>query len=220
MEYRLIRSKRRTLAICIERDGGITVRAPLHMAKSTVEGFVTEKADWIKEKSTLMAAREAQRKDFRIGEGSTLPLLGREYPVLSGKSFAFDGSRFSVCEGDFDTLKPQLVGLYRSLAGNYIPQRVTHISGLTGWTPSGVRIGAANTSWGSCSGKNSLNFTWKLVLAPPELVDYVVVHELAHTVEHNHSARFWKLVERVLPDYKQRRAQLRTLAKALQSRGL
>ncbi len=220
MEYRLIRSKRRTLAICIEKDGGVTVRAPFHMAKSIVEGFVTEKADWINEKSSLMAAREAQRKDFRVGEGSTLPLLGREYSVMTGNSVTFDGSRFTVCEEDFETVKPQLIVLYRSLAGNFIPERVSHFSELTGWIPSGVRIGAANTSWGSCSGKNSLNFTWKLILAPPELVDYVVVHELAHTVEHNHSARFWKLVERVLPDYKQRRARLRTLAKALQSRGL
>jgi predicted metal-dependent hydrolase len=219
MEYRLIRSRRRTLAICIEKDGSVTVRAPLHMAKSTVEGFVAEKADWIKEKSALMSAREAQRKDFRIGEGTTLPLLGREYPVMLGNSVAFGGSCFTVCEGNFDTLRPQLIALYRSLAGEFIPERVSHFSELTGWTPSGVRIGAANTSWGSCSGKNSLNFTWKLIMAPPELVDYVVVHELAHTVEHNHSARFWKLVESVLPDYKQRRAQLRTLAKTLQNKG-
>lgn len=219
MEYKLIRSRRRTLAICIEKDGSVTVRAPLHMAKSTVEGFVAEKTDWIEEKSALMAAREAQRKDFRFEEGSTLPLLGREYPVMLSKSVAFDGSRFTVCEGDFNLLKPQLIELYRSFAGKFIPERVSHFSELTGWTPTGVRIGAANTSWGSCSGKNSLNFTWKLMTAPPELVDYVVVHELAHTVEHNHSQRFWKLVERVLPDYKQRRAQLRNLAKVLQNKG-
>lgn len=219
MEYKLIRSRRRTLAICIEKDGSVTVRAPLHMAKSIVESFVAEKADWIQEKSALMAAREAQRKNFCIKEGDTLPLLGREYPVMFGKSVAFDGSHFAVCEGDFETLKPQLIGFYHSIAESYISERVSYFSRLTGLVPSGVRIGAANTSWGSCSGKNSLNFTWKLVTAPPELVDYVVVHELAHTVEHNHSARFWKLVERVLPDYKQRRVQLRDFAKALQNRG-
>lgn len=219
MEYKLIRSRRRTLAICIERDGGVTVRAPLHMAKSIVEGFVAEKADWIKEKSSLMAEREARRKNFCVQEGDTLPLLGREYPVMFGESVAFDGSCFTVCSGNYETMKPQLVGLYHSLAEKFISERVSRFSRSTGWIPSGVRIGAANTSWGFCSGKNSLNFTWKLITAPPELVDYVVVHELAHTVEHNHSARFWKLVERVLPDYKQRRARLRDFAKVLQDRG-
>lgn len=82
-------------------------------------------------------------------------------------------------------------------------------------TPSAVKVGSANTRWGSCSGKNSLNFTWKLILASEAAVDYVVVHELCHILQHNHSARFWQEVGRVLPDYKEREKLLRQLQKRL-----
>jgi predicted metal-dependent hydrolase len=219
MEYQIIRSRRKTVAICIGRDGSVVVRAPLRTAKNFIDAFVFEKQRWIQEKSAFMAAHEEQRREFRITEGSALPLLGREYPVVYGDKVAFDGICFKIPNDHFETLKPQLIQIYQSLAKNFIPERVTCFSQRTGWIPAGVRIGAANTSWGSCSGKNKLNFTWKLIMAEPALVDYVVVHELAHLVEHNHSVRFWRLVESVLPDFQERRAKLRLLAQELQKQG-
>ena len=72
-----------------------------------------------------------------------------------------------------------------------------------------VRLSSARTRWGSCSARGNLNFHWKLILMPPEVLDYVVVHELAHRREMNHSPRFWAIVEKVLPDYKERRRWLK-----------
>jgi len=219
MEYQLIRSRRRTIAICISRDGSVVVRAPLRTAQNTIERFVFEKRDWIREKSELMKTNNAQRKDFSISQGSVLSLLGETYPVVLGNKVAFDGTRFLIQNEGMETLKPKLVQLYQSIARDCIPERVAYFSKSTGWVSAGVRIGSANTSWGSCSGKNKLNFTWKLIMAEPALIDYVVVHELAHTVEHNHSSRFWRLVENVLPDYRERREKLRKLEKNLQKDG-
>ena len=219
MEYQLIRSRRKTIAIYINRDGSVAVRAPLRTAKNTIDGFVLEKHNWITEKSAQMAAHDAQRKGFYLSEGSVLPLLGRAYPVVIGDKAAFDGAQFFITNEDFQTLKPKLIKIYQSIAEEHIPERISYFSKRTGWISTGIRIGTANTSWGSCSGKNKLNFTWKLMFAEPDLIDYVVVHELAHTVEHNHSTRFWRLVERVLPDYKVRRAKLRQLAQNLQKQG-
>ncbi len=90
-----------------------------------------------------------------------------------------------------------------------IPRRVEYFAPLVGVDYGRITIRAQHTRWGSCSSKGNLNFNFLLVLCPPEVLDYVVVHELCHRLEMNHSARFWKGVERVLPDYCSRRGWLR-----------
>ena len=97
---------------------------------------------------------------------------------------------------------------YRRRAAEILPQRVAHYAPQMGVTPAGVKITSARTRFGSCSGKNSLCFSWRLMLYPPDAVDYVVVHELAHIRHHNHSRDFWAFVESVMPDYRARQALL------------
>ena len=86
---------------------------------------------------------------------------------------------------------------------------------VMGVAPTGIKITGAKTRWGSCSSKNSINFSWRLVMADDEIIDYVIVHELAHIKELNHSPRFWAVVEGTLPDYKSRRSRLKLLQKKL-----
>ena len=97
----------------------------------------------------------------------------------------------------------------RRLAAEVIPQRVAVYSAVMGLTPAGVRITDAKKRFGSCSGQNRLCFSWRLMQYPPEAVDYVVVHELAHIRHHNHSPAFYALVARYMPDYRERQALLR-----------
>lgn len=92
-----------------------------------------------------------------------------------------------------------------------IPKRVEYFAGLMGVTYGRITIREQKTRWGSCSSKGNLNFNWKLVLMPEEILDYVVVHELAHRKEMNHSERFWRIVEEVLPDYRECRKRLRQM---------
>lgn len=101
-------------------------------------------------------------------------------------------------------LTEQRIAELRALAAAELPRRVAYFAEIMGVQPTGVKITSAKTRFGSCSGKNSLCFSWRLMLYPPEAVDYVVVHELAHIKEKNHSAAFYKVVESVLPDYKAR----------------
>ena len=107
-------------------------------------------------------------------------------------------------EGD-----PALERWYREQARKRIAWRTAYFARHMGVTYGRISIRAAKTRWGSCSAEGNLNFHWKLILMPPEILDYVVVHELAHRKEMNHSDRFWAEVERVLPDYRQRRAWLK-----------
>ncbi len=104
---------------------------------------------------------------------------------------------------------PEEEARLRSLAAEVIPARVAHYSAMMGLNPTGVRITGAQKRFGSCSSKNSLCFSWRLMQYPPEAIDYVVVHELAHIRHHNHSAAFHALVESYLPDHRERRALLR-----------
>lgn len=100
-------------------------------------------------------------------------------------------------------------------AKGVLPEKVSHFSRAMALFPTGMTITAAKTRWGSCSGKNRLSFPYRLMLLPDELIDYIVVHELAHIREKNHSSRFYALVEQYLPDYRKRVAQLRALEKTL-----
>ena len=103
----------------------------------------------------------------------------------------------------------------REKAKAYLPSRVSFYSKQMGLFPTGVKITSARSRWGSCSGKNSLCFSFRLMLLPDDLMDYVIVHELAHIKEKNHSARFYAVVAEYLPDYKQRISALKAISPTL-----
>lgn len=104
---------------------------------------------------------------------------------------------------------PALEVQYRKEARRRITERAAYFAEKMGVDYGRIAIKAAKTRWGSCSAQGNLNFHWKLILMPPAILDYVVVHELAHRIEMNHSPRFWAQVERILPDYRERRRWLK-----------
>lgn len=104
---------------------------------------------------------------------------------------------------------------YRQAAKEYIPKRADYYAAILGVTYNTITIRDQKTRWGSCSGKGNLSFNWRLILAPPKVLDYVVVHELCHRKEMNHSPRFWALVESIMPDYQQYRKWLKENGDAL-----
>ena len=104
---------------------------------------------------------------------------------------------------------PALEAQYRKEARRRITERAAYFAEKMGVDYGRIAIKAAKTRWGSCSARGNLNFHWKLILMPPAILDYVVVHELAHRIEMNHSPRFWTQVERILPDYRERRRWLK-----------
>jgi predicted metal-dependent hydrolase len=215
--YTLIRSRRRTVAIYI-RKGSVEVHAPLKMPESDIDKFVASKEQWITKYLAQSQVNAEQREAFRVNYGDTLTLRGAEYPltVKSGTRAGFDGERFYLPPGLApERIKAVVVQIYRRLARLFIAERVARYAELMGVSPSAVKISGAKTRWGSCSTKKSLNFSWRLVLAEDAVIDYVVVHELAHITEMNHSARFWEIIARVLPDYRERRKRLEELQRRL-----
>lgn len=151
----------------------------------------------------------AQLPHFRFTEGGRFLLLGKEYELrFSRRILAFDNA-FVVPQGDEETVKNALTKLYRRLAAEIIGRKAREYAERFHLTFRNIRIGGASTRWGSCSRAGDLNFTWKLIQCPEPVVDYVIIHELAHRLELNHSARFWAAVRRMCPDYKARQQFLK-----------
>jgi len=207
---KLVRSKRKTLALIVETDGTLTVRAPLRMKETDIRRFIQVKQDWIKRKQVKAWKDVVDSHHYADGEifwylGQGIPL--RIVPV--GKpALDMDGS-FRLIESARPNAESVFTAWYRKQARKVLTGRVEFFAREHGFKIGKIRISSARTRWGSCSTKNTLSFTWRLVMAPLDVVDYVVVHELCHLKEMNHSKTFWAQVEAILPDYKRRRKWLK-----------
>lgn len=207
----LIRSNRRTVALILERDGSLTVRAPKRAAMRDIQNFVHEKADWIeRSREKLKAIVTVPKKEFADGE--TFPFLGRDYELRliphQRQTLHFD-SGFTLKASARPRGEAVFTQWYRSQALTIFTERVTYYATLHGFSPKQVKVNSAKTRWGSCSTNGTINFTWRLVMAPIDVIDYVVIHELVHLRVKDHSQRFWQAVERLCPKYKAHRIWLR-----------
>jgi hypothetical protein len=207
---KLVRSKRKTLALIVETDGTLTVRAPMRMKRADIRGFIEAKQDWIKRKQSK--AREDASFSRRYEDGEIFWYLGKEIPlriVPTGKpALVMDGS-FKLTKSAQSNAESVFTTWYRGQARKVLTERVDCFAQEHGFNIGKIRISSARTRWGSCSSRDTLSFTWRLVMAPPKVIDYVVVHELCHLREMNHSKAFWAQVEAILPDYKRHRKWLK-----------
>lgn len=212
--YEIKRSKRKTIAIHITPDSRVEVKSPMRVSRTVIDGFVKSKEGWIEKHLAAIKGRE--RTPLAIG-GKML-FLGKEYTLLKNEGCSyFDGEAMYIQKGS--DIYAILSEFYQSKAVELIPSMVHETEDKIGLYANKISITSAKTRWGSCSGKNNLNFTWRLMMAHPEVIEYVVVHELAHIKEKNHCNRFWEFVERYEPEYKIKREKLRQLAMRLDCDG-
>ena len=205
--YTLIRSSRRTVALQVERDGSVVVRAPLRMARRDIDAFLASRADWLSRALARVREQAAQSPVLTVAEGAQLPWLDETLTLR------LEPRRGARREGPLlllpeDAPERALEAWARREARTWLAERTALFALRMGVSPSGMKITGARTRWGSCSSRNSLNFTWRLMLCPSALADYVVVHELAHICRKDHSPAFWAQVEAVLPDWRERRRAL------------
>ncbi len=167
MDVTVIRSNRKSVAIQVNPDMTVTVRAPKRASMRDIERLLREKEPWIRKH--IQKLQDANEK------------------------FEAEGAQYLTADKIRElTLEAKAV----------IPERVSYFSGIIGVDYGRITIRHQKTRWGSCSSQGNLNFNCLLMMAPPEVIDYVVVHELCHRKEMNHSKSFWHEVEKVLPDYK------------------
>ncbi len=201
-KYEIVRSARKSVAVSISSSNKITVRCPWGMRPEQIDKFLDEKAGWI-EKVVLRNSERLAKNDDII-EFREIYIEGKRVPLsVCGKDEITDDS---VCVKDISHIE-------RVYVKRFFPEfseRVKAFSEKTMLFPVSVDVKDYKSRWGCCDAKNNLIFNFKLFMLPKHIQDYVIVHELCHTLCHNHSPAFWKLVAEFIPDYKQVREELRS----------
>ncbi len=221
--YNIIRSNRKTIAFVIDRGGNFTVRAPRDATIAEIEQLVEEKRSWIEEKQQLVASLRQKYQPVEVRQGGVVPYLGTllsitmaniEKPAIVGSPPSEDTLSQSVPTGGTLMLplhytEVELKLYFKELAKAFIFPRVRDLASRLSLRHGDLRLSDARARWGSCGAHNSQNFSWRLVMAPQELVDYVIIHELCHIKHKNHSPAFWAEVEKHMPDYRERARELK-----------
>lgn len=217
------RSKRNTIGLSVN-EAGLLVTAPGWVTLSQIDEVVQEKLAWILDKAWAHQdkAERTQKAESQWCPEGVIPFMGQALHL----QIPGDGAQVSVSA---DNEVPHNLRLHLPLeatahperictmacvwlqaqARQHYAQRIAHFSQLYGLSPSSWRLSSASTRWGSCSSTGRIALNWRLIHFTPFIIDYVIVHELAHLKEMNHSSRFWQLVQKMLPDYKTAREALR-----------
>lgn len=220
--YTLLKTKRKTIGIIIDRNGEVRVHAPFHASKKQIYEVVRKKADWIERKVNEIKARNSKLICRQFVSGEKILYLGKEYIlqvvekdsgrsdviVQEGTVIVYISSRLSD-ESRKQTIKEALIKWYKQHFSEIVKERLENYSLQLKAAPIKVVIKNQKTMWGSCSKKGNINLNWKLVMAPVEIIDYVIVHELCHLKVMNHSKDFWNLVASVLPNCEKSRKWLK-----------
>ena len=189
----------------------VKVSVPMTLSDSRIRNLVTKRTPWIKNKLQEQSDRPiTPPKEYVSGE--TVTYLGKNYrlKVLIGEQPSIKLRRgyveATVTKTDFDpknTIRSLLVHWYRSLAEKRLGEKTVRLARVIGVNPASVTVKNYKSRWGSCSTKGDISYNWRIILAPHSIVDYVVVHELCHMLEHNHSSKYWKHVERYVPNWRE-----------------
>ncbi len=213
---RLVRSKRKTVALIIRPDGSLEVRAPLRLPKKDILEWVASKSGWIeKHRQQILQAQAEQAKSALrpFQSGDLIYVLGKTYPLRIVKTqtetLQLQKTRLLMSSDLLPDARAALQRFLTNMLNWTLSLRISVFAAQIGKQPTKIRITQARTRWGSCSSKGSIAFNWRLAMAPPEIVDYIIVHELAHLIHPNHSRAFWDEVARILPDYKARKQWLK-----------
>ncbi|RME18754.1 MAG: M48 family peptidase [Alphaproteobacteria bacterium] len=202
----------RRLSLRVSRlDGRVTLTLPPGASPRQARAFAEEKADWIRR------ALAARPEDERPMPGGTVPFRGARLPIVAGpgRSVRLEGGVLAVPARDPERTPARLAAFFRLEAREAVAEAVARYGERLGRMPSAISLRDTRSRWGSCTAEGRLMLSWRLIMAPPPVLDYVVAHEMAHLVHMDHSPAFWSTVARLMPGHEAHRAWLRTHGAAL-----
>ena len=211
-------ARRKTVELTVERDGSIILYAPVNVDQGNLEALVRDKLLWI----YLQLGRKEEElhqlpeKEYVSGEGFyyrgrkyRLKLHQEQEGVKNGEPLRFLNGRFMMPRALAPKGREVFIHWYTKRAADWIPLRVRLLQGRVGANPESIDIRDLGFRWGSCTEKGKLFFHWRLILLPPERIDYLILHELVHLHEHNHSPAFYERLRRAAPEYEMHEEWLR-----------
>lgn len=224
LTYDIVRSRRKTADIIVERDGSVLVRAPVSVSDETIRDIVRARRYWIYKALALWKDLNTSRipREYRNGEGFLY--LGRSYRLLlvaeQEEPVLLKNGRFCLRwdllnGGDVRRAQAAFRDYYVTRGRERIPQKVAYYAPKVGVSPGSVDVRELGHHWASCSSAGRLAFHWKCMMARQSVIDYIVVHELCHLHQRDHTDAFWNEVDKVMPDYQERKEWLRKNGAAL-----
>ena len=206
---KIIRSNRKTLSLTINENAELIIRAPKRLSIEKIQDFINEKENWINRKKRLL---ENQIKDVTSNHNKLL-YLGNLFPINveqnASKELFFTGEEFIANSIEPDSLSLSIKKWYKNKFKEIALPRVAYFANKHNLMVNQVRIKNQKTMWGSCSSKNNINLNYLLLMAPMGVIDYVIVHELVHTIHRNHSTDFWDSVESIMPEFQEHKRWLK-----------
>lgn len=198
----IIRTNRKSIALIVNNAGDLIIRAPYVLSNSEIMAFVLSKQKWIEKTLSAVKAFDKKHLPITMSQKDTVAFLGEKYTIEISdvNQIVINGSKLLIPKSNYS--KKILIDWLKEKAFTLLVERTEKYSKLMGVKPGKIKITAAKTRWGSCSQNNNLNFTWRLIMCPILVIDYVVVHELSHIDYKNHGRDFWTRVKTVLPNYK------------------
>lgn len=189
------------------RGGGFTISHPKRTSEREIQRFIDQHGEWIE---------KHHRPSQTVSIGSHLPFRGAEYEIVEGdkRGVRIDGETFAVNSAN---PSKSIASFLKTQAQLYAPSRLDHYSALINKPVTALRWRDPKTRWGSCDSNGVIMLSWRLIMAPDAVFDYVIAHEVAHRVEMNHSDRFWNIVADIYPEHKAARAWLRNEGRAIQA---
>lgn len=218
--YHLERRSRKTVGMRISPDG-LIVHAPKRISHSQLEHLLLTKADWIRKK--LEAQQNNAVAPIQWKDGTSLLLLGNDIALsvrhdARSRALQYQPGILHVAlptPEDEAAIARKVLQWYRQQAMADFGRRLEILSAKLGVPPPPLFLSNARSRWGSCNSRGEVRLNWRLLQAPPHIINYVICHELAHLKEMNHSARFWAVVEQVCPDYRRAEKELKSLSAQL-----
>ncbi len=213
--YAITRTRRRSLCVMFDGVKGFRVLAPFRATSPAIQHFLNRHHDWLAKRLVEGAALQEKIKS-EYAHGAHVPYLGEKLELVlsEGKAGCTQvENRLHITGANLnpDDIRLDLTRFYKQRAREIIKTRLDEWAHAMGVTYKTLRFSSARRRWGSCSHDNEIRINWRIIMAAPELIDYLLVHELAHIRHKNHGPRFWRCVEEALPESRMLRAQLRAV---------
>lgn len=203
MEYKIVRSKRKTIALQINSNMEVVVKAPFGVSDFYIDELVQKRKKWIIEKVGVVGRRKERMIFKKYEEGEEFLFLGKRYKMeIDDKQKEKVYLEKTLKVKNTLKVKDLVIKWYKKEALDYFADRVCEMARDFGYKYNKVLISNAKKRWGTCNFRNDIRINWRLIMAPSEVIDYVILHELVHTKIKNHSKKFWMAVKLAMPEYK------------------
>ena len=221
-KYQIIkRPRRRTVSISVKPDCSVRLLVPANLPEKKIIELIKQKSSWVESKIAYFQELQKCYKEKKYVSGECFKYLGRSYRLKIVQND--ENKDVKLMNGEFNIPMPsglqegeqtlltirRLSTWYQNHALIRLEEKVRRYSAEVGLSPTSVGVKGYKSRWGTCHLDGRIYFNWRIIIAPHSVVDYLVVHELCHLVHHNHSKRYWKQVETILPDYSEREEWLK-----------